>query len=532
MSASFASELPIFLSGPMGSGKTTLGRALASHLGVEFVDLDVSIEEEQGATVASIFALRGEAGFRALEREAARRIANMSGSRVVALGGGTVVDRETRRMLLSRGTLITLRARPETLAARVGEATHRPLLASVSDRTSVLAALLLERAPAYAESHGNVDTEQRSVDDVLAEIVAIAHERPIVVPLGERTYRVEIGRGVSSRIGQRLIAAGVSGSVIVVGDRHVEEPWARKTREHVRDGGLLPIEVTLPPGEAEKTIKSVETIWNAALASGIDRRGAVVAVGGGVVGDLAGFAASTLLRGIRFAQVPTSLLAMVDSSVGGKTGFDRPEGKNLVGTFHQPCAVLCDIDALSTLPQQERISAMAEILKCAWIDGEEAVVELERDAEALVSGDPEATVRSVRRAVSLKARIVAEDEHELGARALLNLGHTLGHAMEAASAYTMRHGDAVARGLVSAMRVSCALSFATEEHSRRLIALLSRLGLPTDPDTYLDAHALGFVGADKKRVGANIRFVLLGAPGEVEVRTIPIDTVRRLATSR
>ncbi len=529
MSAVF--DLPIFLSGPMGSGKTTLGRALASRGGVEFIDLDEMIEKEQGATVASLFASHGEAGFRALERDAAWRVASISEPKVIALGGGTVVSRETRRMLLSKGTLITLRARPETLAARVGGSTHRPLLADASDRALALSAILLERASAYAESHGSVDTEQGSVDDVLSEILAISRERPIVVPLGERTYRVEIGRGVSSRIGARLNAAGAAGSVVVVSDRHVEEPWARRIREGVRDAGLVPIGVTLPPGEAEKTIRSVEAIWNAGLASGIDRKGAVVAVGGGVVGDLAGFAASTLLRGIRFVQVPTSLLAMVDSSVGGKTGFDRAEGKNLVGTFHQPCAVLCDIDMLSTLPREERISGMAEVVKCAWIDGEEAVLELEQDAEALVSGDPDATVRAVRRAVALKARIVAEDELELGVRAFLNLGHTLGHAMEAASAYTMRHGDAVARGFVAAMRVSRSLSFAKDEHVRRLRALLSRLGLPTDPDAYLDAHALGFVGADKKRVGANIRFVLAGAPGEVEVRSIPIDTVRKLAVS-
>jgi 3-dehydroquinate synthase len=291
------------------------------------------------------------------------------------------------------------------------------------------------------------------------------------------------------------------------------------------------IAVSLPPGEAHKDLRSIETIWSAALGGGIDRGGIVIAIGGGVVGDLAGFAASTLLRGVALGQVPTSLLAMVDSSVGGKTGFDRAEGKNLIGTFHQPRFVLCDVDALATLDRAERIAGLAEVVKSAWIEGEGAVAALERDAEALASGDPEATIDAVRAAVSLKARIVEGDEREGGARALLNLGHTLGHAMEAASGWSMRHGEAVARGMIAAIRVSRALGRATAEDEARLTQLLGRVGLPRDPETHLTPGALRFVGADKKRRGDALRFVLPGAPGSLEIREIAVGEIVRLATT-
>lgn len=521
--------VPVFLSGPMGSGKSTVGRVLAGRMGVPFVDLDARIEAEQGASVRAIFRDRGEATFRAIERETAARVAAEPGARVVALGGGTVIDRDTRRMLLARGVLVTLHAPAAELARRVARAEERPLLASAPDVEKVLSGILEERAAAYAECHGRVETTGRDAESIASEIVELARERPVPVALGERSYRVEIGSGVASRLGPRLREAGASGLAVVVGDENVESPWAAAARARVEAAGLRAVPVTLPPGEAHKTLASVEAIWDAALAAGIDRHGAVVAVGGGVVGDLAAFAASTLLRGVALVQVPTSLLAMVDSSVGGKTGFDRPQGKNLVGSFHQPRAVLCDVDALSTLDRAERIAGLAEVVKSAWIDGERAVAQLERDAAALVACDPDATVRAVRMSVALKARIVAEDEHERGPRALLNLGHTLGHAIEAASGYTMRHGEAVARGMVAAIRIARGLGDATEAEERRMVALLEALELPVDPERFLDARSLAFVGSDKKRKGSDVRFVSPGAPGAVGLRMVGLEALGRMA---
>jgi 3-dehydroquinate synthetase len=258
----------------------------------------------------------------------------------------------------------------------------------------------------------------------------------------------------------------------------------------------------------------------------------LVAVGGGVVGDLAGFAASSLLRGIPIGHVPTTLLAMVDSAIGGKTGFDTPHGKNLIGTFHQPSFVLSDLEVLATLPEAERRSGLAEVVKSAWIEGEAAVAGLERDAEALGAGEPAALERAVRMAASLKARIVAEDERDAGRRALLNLGHTLGHALEAARGYRgLRHGEAVALGMVAAMQVARRLGRADAATGERLRALLAALGLPTDFDAAFAPEVLRYVGTDKKRRAEQVAFVLPGHPGSVEAVSLPLAELESFLVS-
>ena len=279
--------------------------------------------------------------------------------------------------------------------------------------------------------------------------------------------------------------------------------------------------------DLHKNVTSVEQIWDTALEAEVDRRAILIGVGGGVIGDLTGFAASTLLRGVALGQVPTTLLAMVDSSVGGKTGFNRPRGKNLVGTFHQPKFVLCDVETLSTLPGEERIAGLAEVVKSAWLDSEESVAMLERDAEALTAGDADATIRAVRMSIRLKSRIVHEDEQESGRRMLLNLGHTVGHGLEAASEYRgIRHGEGVALGMIAAMHVAHRLGRGRSEETERLTRLLGKLGLPTNLDERLNKRALGFIGSDKKRRGDSIYFVIPRLPGQTEVELLSLDEVR------
>lgn len=498
----------VFLSGPMGAGKSTLGRALAERLSARFVDLDARIEAAEGRAVAAIFAEDGEDAFRAIEAASALALLDEEPG-VVALGGGTVVDPKTRRTLLERGLLITLEAEPHVLRERIAEGSGRPLAGR-------LERLLAARAAAYAECHAEVRTDA-PFEDALAALVAATEARAVVVPLGLRTYRVDF----SALENLNAVVADISPtSVIVVTDSNVHDPWGAPMARALNARRL----VVLDAGEENKTVGAVERIWDAALDASVDRGALLVAVGGGVVGDLTGFAAATLMRGVRFVQVPTTMLAMVDASVGGKTGFDRPQGKNLAGAFHQPQHVLIDVDTLTTLPDAELRSGLAEVVKSAWLDSEDAVAALERDADALIARDPEALRAAAHRSVVLKARVVALDEMEGGHRRVLNLGHTVGHAIEAARGYRgIRHGEAVSLGMVAAFRMAARLGDERAlAHEARLCSLLERLGLPIDLAAWWDEPTAKYIGSDKKRHGDQVGFIVPGAPGEVEVVSLPL----------
>jgi shikimate kinase/3-dehydroquinate synthase len=506
----------------MGAGKSTVATGLAEQLGTRALDLDARVEELSGRSISELFAERGESAFRALEKEALNGLPGEVG--VVSLGGGTVVDDETRQMLLRDGIVVTLTADPSVLAQRVGEGAGRPLLGE--DPRGDLERIIDARAFAYAEAHAIIDTGTLSLQEVVEEIVAVRNRAPIVVPLGLRTYCVEVGRGVRHRVGVRANEHSAGKSVLVF-DGAADRPWPVDAIRDLTLAGKPPIEVKLPGTEAHKNVASVEQVWDAALDAEVDRRAIVIGVGGGVVGDLTGFAASTLLRGVALGQVPTTLLAMVDSSVGGKTGFNRPRGKNLVGSFYQPKFVLCDVETLATLPDEERLAGLAEAVKSAWLDSEESVAMLERDADALLAGDADATIRAVRMSVLLKSRIVHEDENEAGRRMLLNLGHTVGHGLEAASDYQgIRHGEGVALGMIAAMRVAARLGRGRPQETERLTRLLAKLGLPTNLDERLNSRALGFIGSDKKRRGDKIHFVIPRLPGQTEIELLGLDEVR------
>ena len=514
----------VFLSGPMGAGKSTIAGAVAEKLGTHAVDLDAWIERRASKAIPELFAQDGEGAFRALERQALRELPSDAG--VVALGGGTVTDHDTRQALLREGILVTLTASIPTLAARVGSAESRPLLGAAP--AADLARIVEARADAYAEAHAVLDTETFDVPALVSQVIEVHDRAPVVVPLGTRSYGVDIGKGVRHRVGVYAEKAA-RGRAILVFDGGADRPWPAEAARNLARAGKPPIEVQLQGDEASKNVRSVERIWDTALEAEVDRRAIMIGVGGGVIGDLTGFAASTLLRGVALGQVPTTLLSMVDSSVGGKTGFNRARGKNLVGTFHQPSFVLCDIETLSTLPVEERIAGFAEVVKSAWLDSDASVAMLERDADALLQGDEDATIRAVRMSVQLKARVVHEDEHEGGGqRMLLNLGHTVCHALEAACDYRgLRHGEGVALGLIAAMRVAQRLGGGRAEETERLTALLRRLGLPTDLDPHLDARAIDFIGSDKKRRGDQIHFVIPRLPGDTKIELVALKAVKK-----
>ncbi len=518
----------IVLSGFMATGKSSTGARLAARLGLPFVDTDREIEKHAGRPIPELWKSEGEAAFREREALVVRPLLEDGVPRVLAFGGGTVTSRPLRHLALERAVVVTLTADARTIVERAGALGARPNLDA--EDPLVRAKYLLEmRAEAYAECHGSVSTEGMDVDAVVDAIVPIAERDPVVVPLGSRTYPLDIVRDLPSRLTDAIARLAPS-SLVVVTDSAVQ-----RARGKALDAALAPLvmpmrRVTLAPGEAHKTIASVGAIWDAALGTGVDRDALIVAFGGGVVGDLAGFAASTLLRGVRFVQVPTTLLSMVDSSVGGKTGFDHPAGKNLLGAFHQPSAVVVDLGHLATLPARELAAGLAEVVKIALAMDAPLLETLERDAKKLAAGDAETLAPVVRRAIEAKARVVRDDEREAGLREVLNLGHTLGHALEAHGGYSRHlHGEAVAIGTVLELAATARMGKTPSELVRRVTDLLSQLALPTSVPPGTLASAWSYVSADKKRRGGAIRLPIVTAVGRTEVTSVKLSDLRAAA---
>ncbi|HEX2568378.1 MAG TPA: 3-dehydroquinate synthase [Polyangia bacterium] len=570
----------IWLIGMMGVGKTTVGRLLAEQLGREFVDLDRRVEEVAGRSISDIFAGRGagrgggrgsdleegggggmgtgdgEAGFRVLEARLARELAEQTGhlvGPVVATGGGTPCHGDTLAHMHASGLVVWLRAEVDELLPHL-DMSGRPLLRDAPDPRARLRELEAARHVHYRQADLVIDRRGRTPAELAAEVVGwikaygraplaalpLESTTRIEVRLGERSYPVLIdpGLGAELRFAGHLGRRAPPGRTRLglVTDERVAALHGERYRTALVERGYEVVMVTVPPGEAAKSLGEVERVAQALVAGGLDRRSLVVALGGGVVGDLAGFVASILYRGIAFAQVPTTLLAQVDASVGGKTGVNLGAGKNLVGSFHQPLLVYADMGTLGTLEARDLQAGLAEVVKHGLLAGGALLDRLEAEAEAARRGEPGLIAELVAASCALKARVVANDEREQderGGRALLNLGHTVGHALETASLEgpaPWRHGEAVALGLVAAMRVSRALGAA--DHEPRVVRLLARLGLPVDLDRYLSREVLAHVGVDKKRAGAAVRFVVLDAPGSARLVALPLDRLFEILCPR
>ncbi len=340
---------------------------------------------------------------------------------------------------------------------------------------------------------------------------------PLMVELAERRYPIHIRAGLLDRAGEILAPLLPRPLALLVTDTNVAlTPHLGRLERALAGAGIEMRRLVVVPGESSKSLESYGRLVEAMLATGIDRKTTVLALGGGVIGDLAGFAAATALRGLPFVQLPTSLLAQVDSSVGGKTGINSAHGKNLIGAFHQPLAVLIDVDVLSDLPERELLAGYAEVIKHGCLADADYFTWLETHAAAMLAGDPALRMQAIRRSVEIKAGIVAADERETtGQRALLNFGHTFAHAYEALTGYGDRllHGEAVALGMVKAARLSAALGLASEADAARLEAHLESLGIATDPRRLLNQGfpadaVLEAMTRDKKAEAGALRFVL------------------------
>ena len=522
----------VVLVGMMGAGKTSVGKRLAAKLGLPFVDADAEIEAGAQLTISEIFERFGELYFRDGERKVIARLLN-GGPLVLATGGGAFMNATTRQNIAKYGVSIWLKPSFDILLARVRKKSNRPLL-KTADPEQTLRRLLEERTPTYAladltiesfdGSHDTVvDAILRRLDATLGKDVAPVQEarRKVEVPLGARAYSILIGPGVLDEAGAEIarIAPGVHCAIVT--DARVAPLYLDRLSASLDQAGLRSTPIVCPPGEATKGYAEFARVCDALIEARIERRDIVIALGGGVIGDLAGFCAASLRRGVRLVQLPTTLLAQVDSSVGGKTGINSRHGKNLVGAFHQPSLVLADTLCLDTLSEREFRAGYAEVVKYGLIGDRGFFEFLESNWRDAFAGGP-ARAEAIAVSCAAKARVVAADETERGERALLNLGHTFGHALEKLTGYDsarLVHGEGVAIGMVSAFRFSRDLGLCSGQDATRAEAHLKAVGLPTRMRDIpgFDARTEDLLAAmrqDKKVDRGRLTFILARGIGQ------------------
>ncbi|MFQ5880381.1 MAG: 3-dehydroquinate synthase [Dehalococcoidia bacterium] len=564
-----ASQRPqrIVLIGLSGTGKSSVARLVAGRLalrlrsrpgespsetglGWQALDTDEMVVQAAGKSIPDIFAQEGEAAFRRREHEALREACGRRNV-VIAAGGGAILSPENRSLLVDDCLLVCLDAKVETLWQRVRpSAEERPLLAgpSTSLRAEALKAegsgqandalgrirdLKAFRHPFYSLADHVVPTDGRSPEEVAEEVVR-AWERSrfacaVRTPGG--SHGIVVGWDVLDELGALMADAGMKDAAYVVSDATVFPIYGERALASLRGAGFVADAYLVPAGEASKTLETAAAVYDWLVAHRAERRQAVVALGGGVVCNLAGFVAATFLRGVPLVHVPTSLLAMVDAAVGGKTAVNHREAKNIVGAFYQPRLVVADVATLKSLPPRELASGWAEVIKHAFIMDEELLALLEGETEAVAALEPEVTTHVVRRSMALKAAVVSEDEREeTGRRTILNYGHTIGHAVEAAGEYgRFLHGEAVAVGMVGATEVGHRLGATPPALAQRQRDLLQRFGLPTEARGLDQGRVMAAMALDKKVSERAIRWVLLEDVGHPVLRSaVPLSLVQEV----
>ena len=524
-----------------GSGKTAVGRRVAARHDAAFVDLDEEIERVAGLRIPEIFEAEGEAGFRRRERAAIEALGAVDQSpvltRVIAPGGGAIVDPRNRWRLFRGRRVAWLDVRTEVLAQRLRRSPNvRPLIAG-RDPMGAIRELNAARAPFYQAG---------------SRVVGVAEMSSVIAAVDDMTREPAVAGTVllrsESRLGRMVIGDGILAREVAAALRDLEarrailvsEPgaWAAVGQELASElaaTGLGVEHVLLPQGEDAKRLSVIETAANELARLRVERREPIVAVGGGALGDAAGFLAATYLRGIPCIQAPTTLVAQIDSSIGGKTGVDLAAGKNLLGAFHQPAAIVIDISVLASLDVRQRRAALAEAVKMAALGDERLFATLESEGLTIAAGDASAVTSGalaevIERAARAKVEVVLADEREAGSRLSLNLGHSLGHAIEAAAGFSgLLHGEAVAYGLRAAARIGEARGVTPPPRAARIERVLDALDLGTAP-TGLDlGEVLGFMATDKKHAGGSLRWVLPTADGYTIDAAVPEELVLDVA---
>lgn len=498
--------MQIFLYGPSGSGKSTIGKTLARDLGLPFVDTDQVVEATSGMFIADLVEQRGIETLRELETAALKQVIQGSES-VVALGGGALLRDSNRALVEANGKVILLRAELSTLTERLqNDPNQRPLLAGELEAN--LTVYLASRADHYSSFPLQIHVDGQSPENL------------------SRSIQTILGRHHLSAMGEYDAIVGQVSDLkkfpmqnpIIVTDENVAKFHLEKIQNLFNARSVV-----VSAGEENKNLESISRLWKAFLENGLDRKSTVIALGGGVIGDMAGFAASTYMRGIQWIGIPTTLLSMVDASLGGKTGFDLPEGKNLIGSFHPPKLVLADPSLLFTLPDRELRSGMAEVVKHGIISDPDLFAMCQRGMGWVKENLEEV----VKRAIAVKIKVIEEDPYEKGIRAKLNLGHTIGHAVELVSKFELRHGEAIAIGTVAEARYSARVGLASQSTVDAIESTLSALGLPIQiPAGMPRDEIIRAMRMDKKKNARAIRFALPVEIGKVDLVNVDdLETV-------
>ncbi len=515
----------IILTGFMGTGKSVVAELLSRRWGLMSVDTDAMIEEQVGTSIAEIFATRGEQYFRDMETETLTQLAGQRGL-IISTGGGILLREDNVELLRQMGLIICLHASAETIMARTAAGDERPLL-NRPDAAREIRRLLAEREAAYQQADYHIATDEVSVEQVAdgVEDVVRADPRghlltpgPVEIPieLGDDSYTIHIGKGLLAAVGEIVAPKQPGRRAALITDDNVEELYASVVAESLERAGWDAHLFAVPSGERSKTLATAGQLCEQLAEAGFDRSSVVFAVGGGMVGDLAGFVAAVFMRGVEFVQVPTTLLAQVDASIGGKVAVDLRQAKNLVGAFHQPRAVIVDIETLSTLADSQLQSGLGEVIKHAAIADAEMFSYLEENLEQVMARDPVSLKYLLARNCQIKAEVVVADPHEQGQRAVLNFGHTIGHAVErAAPQWQLSHGKAVAVGMIAESEVAVEKKLSEPDVVERLRRLVTHAGLQPDLSGVDAQHAWAAMSADKKLRGGRLRLPIAPQIGQV-----------------
>jgi shikimate kinase/3-dehydroquinate synthase len=517
----------IILVGMMGSGKTTVGKLLAKQLGKTFIDSDEEIQRRTGVTIPHIFDVEGEAGFRIRESCVIQELLKLDNI-VLATGGGAILSANNRPMMKRNGVVVYLKSSVHDLWQRTRHDHNRPLLQTGNPRAK-LQELHDLRDPLYMETADVIiHTGKQSVQILLERLQHKLEDfnqmtgnemamQTLHVGLAERSYPIHIGSGLLNNV-EILLPHIPHKRAVIVSNTTVAPLYLHGLSEKLGSNGVQVQSIILPDGEQYKNGDSLNIIYDALLSARSERSTPLIALGGGVIGDITGYAAATYLRGVPFIQIPTTLLSQVDSSVGGKTGINHPLGKNMIGAFYQPGVVLADTTTLNTLPDKELRAGIAEVIKYGLIRDLPFLEWLEANMEKLLARDTSALQYAIARSCRNKAEVVGADERESGERALLNLGHTFGHAIENGMGYGVwLHGEGVAAGTVMAADLSQRLEWLNSEDVLRVRRLFERAGLPVVGPKLGAEKYLQLMGLDKKVEHGKIRFILLKTLGNAVI---------------